>query len=64
MTPSEWRDLKRAEAQAICADPVLRKTRPHLVGYALTYLRKATGQPDLFPVHPRPALRPIDGGRA
>lgn len=64
MTLSEWRDLKRAEAQSICADPVLRKARPTLVALAMTHLRKATGTPTLHLVHPRPALRVIAGGRA
>ncbi len=64
MTLSEWRDLKRAEAQSICADPVLRQTRPHLVGYARAHLSKTTGTPHLTLVHPRPTLRVIAGGRA
>lgn len=65
MTLPEWRDAKRAEAQAICADPVLRRTRPHLVGFAMAHLHKASGTPVLRLMHPRPrpALRLIDGGR-
>ncbi len=64
MTQSEWRKKNRATAQAIIADPVLRQTRPHLVGYATTHLRQTTGTPTLRLVHPRPTLRVIAGGRA